>query len=64
MYYCVTHNTFTDIVDNKHCFITSCPPPDLPRGWQLNLVTPSPEELEQMNQSALELEAQFTESGE
>ena len=55
--YCITHETWVtlpwDVFDN--CITTSCHPPELPVGWENDVVPPTDEELILIDQNAKEL---------
>ena len=62
--YCLTHESWVgNLVEanGRGCIFVSCPPPELDMSdeWVDSLLVPSHDELYIMNQSAIELEAQF-----
>lgn len=57
--YCITHDYYGETIYGKKCVWVSCPPPELPVGWELLVSEPSVDEMEQINQNAQELELEL-----
>ena len=58
--YCIIHNEWTFstnylISDYSNCVLTTCPPPELPEGWEDVVEHPTPDEMIEIDQNAIEL---------
>lgn len=61
--YCIIHEMFGEMevesLEGKLCFWVTCPPPEIPKDWELHLTEPSPSEMAQINLNAQELELEL-----